>query len=184
LDTDPEQPLAWSRELRARLERHPRSGWRDDPTPGVRFWLEIHDGFRRESEGLVSLLDEHRGGRVAARELAVVSGPRLRGMIARLRGHHEIEDYEYFPAFRSLEPKLVPGFDLLASDHVRLQNHIDDALGTLAEFLAAVESGDAAGKPLWAAGRYVARTGDLCRALTRHLHDEEELIIPLLIERR
>ena len=66
----------------------------------------------------------------AASELAVISAPRLKGMLARLRDHHAIEDFEYFPAFRALEPTLVPGFDALASDHARLQRQVDEALGS------------------------------------------------------
>jgi hypothetical protein len=179
LDAASEQALAWAREVRAQLERHPRAAWRTDPSPTARLWLEIHDGFRRESDGLVALLDEHRGRRAA--ELAVVSGRRLDSLIARLRGHHEIEDFEYFPAFRALEPKLAPGLDMLASDHARLQRLVDAALAARSELLAAVEH-DTAATP-WAIDRYASRTGELCRALGRHLHDEEELVIPLLLER-
>ena len=181
MDAAPDQALAWAREVRAQLQRHPRAAWRTDPSPAARFWLEIHDGFRRESDGLVALLEEHRGRRDAA-ELAIVSGRRLESMIARLRGHHEIEEFEYFPAFRALEPKLAPGLDVLASDHARLQRQVEQALAALSELIAAVEN-DAAATP-WATDRYAARTGELCRALARHLDDEEELIIPLLLERR
>jgi len=103
-------------------------------------------------------------------------------MVAGLRNHHEIEDFEYFPAFRALEPKLAPGIDVLAKDHARLQRHVDDALAALSELLAAAAS-DAKGTPQ-VTDRYAARTDELCRALTRHLDDEEDLIIPLLLERR
>jgi hypothetical protein len=181
LDSASQQAFAWSREVRAQLERHPRASWREDPSPAARFWLEIHDGFRRESGSLVALLDEHRGDRAAAK-LAVVSGRRLESMIARLRGHHEIEDFEYFPAFRALAPKLAPGLDVLAGDHARLHRHVEEALAALCELRAAVES-DAAATP-WATERYGSRIDELCRALARHLDDEEELIIPLLLERR
>jgi hypothetical protein len=168
--------------MRARLERRPRTSWRDDSTHAARFWLEVHDGFRREADGLIGLLDEHRSGRRAAAELAVISAPRLTGMVARLRNHHEIEDFEYFPAFRALEPKLAPGFDVLAGDHARLQRHVDEALAALSELLTAAAN-DTAGTPQ-VADRYAARADELCRTLARHLDDEEDLIIPLLLERR
>jgi hypothetical protein len=181
LDADPEQALVWAREVRPRLERHPRTSWREDPTHAARFWLEIHDGFRRESSGLTALLDEHRAGRRAAAALAVVSAPRLKGLIARLHDHHEIEEFEYFPAFRALEPRLAPAFDVLANDHARLQRHVDAAVAALAELLAAV-SDDAAEMPR-VTDHYASRADELCRALARHLDDEEDLIIPLLLER-
>jgi hypothetical protein len=179
LDSSSEQSLAWFREVRAQLERHPRAAWRQAPSPAARFWLDIHDGFRRESGSLVALLDAHRGDRAA--ELAVISGRRLESMIARLHGHHAVEDFEYFPAFRALAPKLAGGLDLLASDHARLHRRIDEALAALSELLATVEN-NAAATP-WAADRYASRTGELCRTLARHLDDEEDLIIPLLLER-
>ncbi|HUO66945.1 MAG TPA: hemerythrin domain-containing protein [Gammaproteobacteria bacterium] len=182
MDADPEQALVWAREVRVRLERYPRNSWREDATHGARFWLEIHDGFRREAGGLIALADEHRSGRRTAAQLAVVSAPRLNGMIARLRDHHEIEEFEYFPAFRVLEPKLAPGFDVLANDHARLQRHVDETVAALAELLAAVAN-DSAGMPR-VTDHYAARAGELCRALERHLDDEEDLIIPLLLERR
>jgi len=182
LDVDSEQALVWAQEVRARLEHHPRDSWRNDPTHAARFWLEIHDGFRREANGLIALLGEHRRGRRTAAELTVISAPRLTGLVARLRDHHEIEDFEYFPAFRALEPKLAPAFDVLASDHSRLQRHVDEALAALTELLDAVGS-DAAGTPR-VTDRYASRADELCRALARHLDDEEDVIIPQLLERR
>ena len=182
MDADQEQALFWAREVRSGLERHPRTAWREDPTHGARFWLEIHDGFRREADGLIALIDEQRGGRRTAAQLAVVSAPRLNGMIARLRDHHEIEEFEYFPAFRALEPKLTPGFEVLANDHARLQRHVEEAVAALAELLAAV-SNDSAERP-GVTDHYASRAGELCRALECHLDDEEDLVIPLLLERR
>ena len=182
MDVDSEQSLVWAREVRPRLERHPRTSWREDPTHAARFWLEIHDGFRRESDGLIALLDEHRSGRRAAAALAVVSAPRLKGMLARLHDHHQIEEFEYFPAFSALEPKLAPGFGILASDHARLQRRVDEAVAALTELLAAVAN-DAAGTP-GITDHYASRADELCRALACHLDDEEDLVIPLLLERR
>ena len=182
MDVDSERALVWAREVRARLERHPRTSWREDPTHGARFWLEIHGGFRREADGLIALLDEHRSGLRAAATLAVVSAPRLKGMLGRLHDHHEIEEFEYFPAFRALEPKLARGFDILSRDHARLQQRADEAAAALAELLAAVAS-DATGTSA-VTDHYASRADELCRALACHLDDEEDLVIPLLLERR
>ena len=85
-------------------------------------------------------------------------------------------------SFTSAERYFGPGLDVLASDHARLQRLVDEALGARSELLAAVANGDAAATP-WAIDRYASRTGELCRALARHLDDEEELVIPLLLGR-
>ena len=47
--------------------------------------------------------------RSSAAQLAVIAAPRLRGLIAAMHGHHQIEDFHYFPAFRRTEPRLAAG---------------------------------------------------------------------------
>jgi hypothetical protein len=184
LSVDPDQPAAWSAELGRLLERHPRALWSAQTSPTVQFWLEVHDGFRRESVALTMTGEDCREGRVAARDLAVIAAPRLRGMVARLSGHHEIEDYHYFPTFRDAAPRLAPGFDLLANDHALLHDDIAGALGALTELVAAAEASQAGAAAVrHATDRYLRDSERLCRRLVRHLSDEEDLIIPLLLER-
>jgi len=166
------------------LERHPRATWSAQTSPTVQFWLEVHDSFRRECVALAMAGDDGRGGRLTARELAAVSAPRLRAMVGHLHGHHEIEDYHYFPTFREAEPRLAPGFDLLANDHALLHADIARALGALSELVAAADaSAPGAAAAQHAADRYLRESDMLYRRLIRHLGDEEDLIIPLLLER-
>jgi len=147
-------------------------------------WLEVHDEFRRECVALTMAGDDAREGRRAARELAVLAAPRLRGLVAHLHGHHEIEDHHYFPTFRETERRLSAGFDLLARDHVLLREHIERALAALGELVAAADaSGGSAAAARHAVERYVSESDQLYRRLVRHLSDEEDLIIPLLLER-
>jgi hypothetical protein len=183
LSVDPDQPAACSAELAQLLERHPRALWSAQPSPTVRFWLEVHDEFRRECVALTLAGEDWREGRTAARELAVTAGPRLRGMVGRLRGHHEIEDYHYFPTFRAAAPRLAAGFDLLASDHVQLHADIEAAVAALADLLAAADSSPSGEPPVrHSADRYLRLCEQLARRLVRHLSDEEDLIVPLLLE--
>ena len=46
------------------------------------------------------------------RELAIVAAPRLSGLLTDLRGHHQVEDFHYFPVFRRLAPQLTSGMSL------------------------------------------------------------------------
>jgi hypothetical protein len=185
LSADPDQRAAWSAERSVLLERHPRATWSAQTSPTVQFWLEVHDDFRREAVELTMAGDSAREGRLAARELAAFAAPRLRTMIAHLHGHHEIEDYHYFPTFREAERRLAPGFDLLANDHVLLNEDIQRALAALAALVAAADAQGAASASAarHVAERYVSESDRLYRRLVRHLSDEEDLIIPLLLER-
>lgn len=176
----------WAAELLFLLERHPRATWSAQRALGVQFWLDVHDHLRRDCVGLELAADEYRAKRSSAAQLAVIAGPRLRGLIAGVHGHHQIEDFHYFPAFRQAEPRLAPGFDVLESDHSRLARDVDAALGALGELRAAAEHADRLGAAATlelAAERYIASGQTLSRRLWRHLTDEESLVVPLLIER-
>lgn len=182
MSLDLDQRRGWPAELRFLLERHPRTDWLAHRSADVAFWLEIHDSFRHACVSLELLASEFQEGRRTVRDLAVVAAPRLRSMVANLHGHHRTEDFHYFPAFRSREKRLAPGFDCLENDHVDLQNDVNAALAALRELGTAAE-GSSASDAAIAADRYAAASSRLCRRLCRHLGDEEDLVIPLLLER-
>ena len=153
----------WPPELKFLLDRHPRSSWADELSPQAAFWLEVHAHLRRDC---------------AALEAA--------GLVAAMHGHHQIEDFQYFPAFRRDEPRLNSGFERLEAEHAELARAVAAAEGALAELRAAAErAGDSVSSaPAMAAGRFTAVARDLCARLRSHLADEEDLVVPLLIERR
>lgn len=185
LTLDLEQRDGWPADLRILLERYPRASWRDQRSPGAIFWLSIHDRFRHEATELSALADEYRARQIAITDLAVRVAPRLRGMIAHLHGHHEIEDFHYFPSFRETEKRLAPGFDALGRDHEQLQEDIGAALAAADALMMAAHSGERPSAAHSAAAeRYLTASERLFARLLRHLHDEEDLIIPLLIDRR
>jgi hemerythrin-like domain-containing protein len=101
-----------------------------------------------------------------------------------MQGHHQIEDFQYFPAFRRDEPQLAPGFERLEAEHAQLTRDVAAAEAALARLRAAAEpTGDAGGATLAvAADRYIAAARQLCERLGSHLADEEDLVIPLLSE--
>ena len=177
----------WPAELEFLLERHPRASWPGARSASAAFWLDVHERLRRDAAGLDAAGDEYRAGRSSAARLAVVAAPRLRGLVAAIQAHHQIEDFEYFPEFRRAEPRLAAGFDRLEREHATLNRSVDAALAALAELHAAAQH--AAGTPSaatlkLAAQRYVDAAATLSADLLRHLHDEENLVVPLLLELR
>jgi len=176
----------WPGELLFLLERRPRASWPTARSATAAFWLDVHERLRRDATGLDAAGDEYRSGRSSPAQLAVIAAPRLRGLVAAMQGHHQIEDFEYFPEFRRAEPRLAAGFDRLEREHALLGRSIDAALAALAELHAAVERraepATAATLKL-AAQRYVDAAATLSADLLRHLHDEENLVVPLLLER-
>jgi iron-sulfur cluster repair protein YtfE (RIC family) len=175
----------WPAELEFLLERHPRATWPGARSATVAFWLDVHERLRRDAAGLEAAGDEYRRVRSSPAELAVIAAPRLRGLVAAMQGHHQIEDFEYFPEFRRAEPRLAAGFDRLEREHAALNRSVEVALAALAELHAAAErttEPTSAATLTLAAQVYVDAAATLSADLLRHLHDEENLVVPLLLE--
>jgi hemerythrin-like domain-containing protein len=160
---------------------YPRGDWRAHSNFGdlSNFWLQIHDHLREQGGALDQATTDFREGRVDADRYRQVFVPNLNRFLGHLNAHHQIEDYQYFPKFRALDPRMVAGFDLLERDH----RHIHEALLASAEsangFLQAFETGEDAARP--AADAYAVAAERLLTMLRRHLADEEDLIVPAML---
>ena len=179
-----DQRTGWPEELRALLKQYPRDTWSSSSSPMAQFWLEKHDMFRRQCAALESVTDEYRAERVPPHEFAVWIGPRLQNFIAHLHGHHQIEDHHYFPSFRAAQPSLAAGFETLEKDHETLHAGIADVIETVNAFIMTVREPENtnADAQRHAGDRYVESSLLLYRRLARHLDDEEDLIIPVMLD--
>ena len=180
---DIDSRTGWPDELRVLLEKYPRDSWRSRPSPVAQFWLDKHDWFRHQCSALKSAGDDYREGRSDPMTFVTWLAPRLQNFIAHLHGHHQVEDYHYFPAFRAAEQRLAPGFDALAADHELLHGGISDIVATVNAFIEAARAGDATDATRHAGDRYLASSEQMFRRLLRHLNDEEDLIIPVMLDR-
>ena len=167
------------------LKRYPRESWASNGSLDVAFWLEVHRRFRHECAALQGFADDYRQQRLAVRELAIVAAPRLSGLLTDLRGHHQVEDFHYFPVFRRLAPQLTSGIDVLEHDHAELDQDAVAARSALRELRAALADGDSNTSTATtglAAQQFVTAASRLCLRICRHLNDEEDLVMPLLLE--
>ncbi|MEJ0012035.1 MAG: hemerythrin domain-containing protein [Bauldia sp.] len=184
-----ENPLAlttrtgWPQELRFILERYPRETWPDhiNIQGMARFWLDIHASFRRAGAALRGSTDDFREGLVTPDKFRSRYAPRLETFLNHLTGHHQIEDYQMFPIFNAAEPRLMAGFDTLEKDHGVIHAAMDRMADAANAFMQ-IEAGD---KDAMRRGADAyAATGDwLMNLLARHLDDEEDLVIPLILDR-
>jgi iron-sulfur cluster repair protein YtfE (RIC family) len=165
--------------LRVLLETLPRSGWENHPNFDglIRFWLDRHLMFRdvlgRLRQGSALYLDRQTDPRRHAAETARYAG----FLLNELHGHHAIEDHHYFPALIGLDKRLVRGFELLDSDHHALDGHIHRMAETTNAFLGRLGEADER-------DRAAALAAALVRFetfLDRHLTDEEDLVVPVLL---
>lgn len=166
--------------LRVLLADYPREAWDAHPNMSalIRFWLERHLIFR---ELQAKLLAETRGLIDRDRDPAAFAGrlSRLGNMfLGDLHAHHGIEDVHFFPRLQRLDARIASGFDLLEADH----HEIDPRLHALADRANAVPAAVREGAPTAeSAGRLEAELVGLQAFLDRHLTDEEELVVPVIL---
>jgi iron-sulfur cluster repair protein YtfE (RIC family) len=166
--------------LRVLLAEYPREGWESHPnlTGLIRFWLERHLIFRQIQGALLEetrgLIDSNREPREYAERLARLGN----SFLGDLHGHHMIEDVHFFPRLQRLDARIASGFDLLEADH----HEIDPRLHALARranvVLEAIREGEPTAE---GAGRLEAELVRLQGFLDRHLTDEEELVVPVIL---
>ncbi len=172
------QEERWTPDLLVLRERMPRDAWGTLPRGSLpSTWLSMHDSLRDGQQMLERLATHWQLKLIDAATFRDRALPMLRQHLGHLHGHHRLEDTHYFPQFRTIEPRLAKGFDLLESDHAELHTAID-ALEDLTRRLASLDpQGDEANALAQQLAEALHRLGP---AMRQHLLDEEDLVIPLL----
>jgi hemerythrin-like domain-containing protein len=165
------------------LRKYRREQW--SLSPGIdgtaRFWLDRHAMFRELGGMLAGGIDDYREGRRDARQFAAWFVPRLNAFLTNLEGHHHVEDQHYFPMFARAEPRLVRGFDILDGDHHLIHAALEANAEAANALLRAIQGDDDARRR--GADAYADANARLVAMLARHLDDEEDLVIPLILDR-
>ena len=172
-DTSLEHRTQLPEALRVLLESHPRAVWEGHRNFAglVQFWMDRHMMFRR----LLAALQQDAEAAIDRKIAPEVQMSRLSqngGMlVSQLHGHHQIEDHHYFPVLSRMEPSLQRGFAILDRDH-----HAMD--GLLDRFTT---SANALLQGRGAPGPFHAELMSFEAMLHRHLEDEEDLIVPVIL---
>jgi hypothetical protein len=173
----------WPEDLRVLLGRYPREQWDAHANLGdmARFWLSRHAMFRELSDAIEQITAQFRSGQLPPAEFARQFIPRLQFVLDQLNVHHQIEDLHYFPIFRKADARLARGFDVLEQDHHHIHTDMVRTAETASVLLQALP-GDA--DRLHRCGDdYAGASAALLKGLIRHLDDEEDLIVPLILDR-
>ncbi len=166
------------------LKSHPREGWQAHHNLGplTEFWLARHNGFREMGGVLDVALTKFREGEVEAEPFARHFASNLQHFLTGLHHHHIIEDNHYFPVFVEAEKRLLAGFELLENDHEWLDHRIGNMVESANAFFQSLGEGDR-DVILKTAESFGMASDRLLGGLMRHLDDEEDLVVPLILDR-
>lgn len=172
------------KEMRFLLEKYPRDSW--DAHPGfkekTRHWLGAHQMFRRLAERIQldteDVLNNDMGLDDYAGRLSYYGG----NLVGSLHGHHGWEDRSYFPELSAADPRFDAGLELLEQDHADLDKVLDNftRIANRVIKLSALDESQAYDE----AGQLHATSKTIKAFLERHLSDEEELAVPIILHHR
>jgi Hemerythrin HHE cation binding domain len=173
----------WPKDLRVLIACYPREQWAGHANLGAmaRFWLSRHDMFRELAAAIQTVEKQFRAGTRPAADFPRQLVPRLQFLLSQLDAHHQIEDLHYFPIFRAAEARLKRGFDVLEADHHAIHADMAQTADTANALLRALAGQTDALRRC--GDDYATASGALLKGLVRHLDDEEDLIVPLILDR-
>ena len=170
--------------LRKLSKHYPREVWEKHSNFNdlTRFWLSRHVMFReliqrlqQDSQAILANEDNNQGQSNHNHTLSRLTG----FMLSQLHEHHNIEDHHYFPMLIPFDADLRNGFDILDKDHQALDKNIEDLASKTNQLLTALQSGRNIQQ---SAERLLQTQAKFDGFLDRHLSDEEELVIPIILE--
>ncbi|MBL4740234.1 MAG: hemerythrin domain-containing protein [Sneathiella sp.] len=170
--------------MRSLLGQYPRDSWEAHPgfKEKTRHWLDAHQMFRRLAErvrlNIEAFLDHETDADKFARYLSHYGGI----LVGNLHGHHGWEDYSYFPELSAADPKFGAGLEVLEKDHVDLNFVLDSFTHTANRTIKLAKLDEA--QAYEEAGELQGKSEMIEVFLKRHLSDEEELAVPIILHHR
>ena len=171
-------------ELTTLLRDYPRDSWPDHPNfaASIAKWMAAHATFRALGEVIVEdtkrFLDKEMEQDLYLRRI----GRHGNALVHSLHGHHTWEDRKFFPELEAADRRFAAGLEMLEGDHIGLDGVLD-GFTRAGNRMIQLEVLDPSQLPN-EAGRVLEKGRTIRRFLDRHLTDEEDLVVPILLHHR
>lgn len=172
------------RDMRLLLDMHPRESWEAHPgfRDKTRHWLAAHAMFRKLAEqsrrSAEAMIDDEMDVGDFAKRIAFFGGH----LVNNLHGHHGWEDRSFFPELALADPRFERGLDLLEKDHADLDVVLDHFTRHANRAIKLAQLDQTQVRDEAALVQQGARTIEAF--LARHLTDEEDLAVPIILQHR
>lgn len=170
--------------MRLLLREYPRDAWPDHPNfaRSIQNWMGAHGMFRQLGELCRTETELYLDGGRDLQDYAARLGHYGNLLVANLHGHHTWEDRSYFPELLAADRRFGEGLEMLESDHVELDRVLDDftQAGNRTIKLAQLDPGQVRDE----AAKVHQASETIEGFLERHLNDEEDLVVPILLHHK
>lgn len=174
----------WPDEILTLSAGYPREVWDAHPhlRKPTRNWMAAHAGFRRLADVLRDDAEQFLDAKIAADFYGARLARLARMLTVNLHGHHTFEDRSFFPEINAVDPRFGSGLEVLEADHMELDQTLDrfERHARRSLQLAELDPGQLKDE----VGALHKVTEGLQGFLARHLADEEDLIVPIILHHR
>jgi hypothetical protein len=171
-------------EMQSLLRTYPRDAWAAHPGfhEKTRHWLGAHRMFRQLSATVRKDTERYLNGDTDAEDYAGRLSYRGNALVGNLHGHHGWEDHSYFPELSAADPRFDVGLEILEKDHAAMNVVLDSFTRTANRAIQLVQLDESAAHE--EAGKLHGVAQTIEAFLERHLSDEEELAVPIILLHR
>jgi len=166
------------------LDKYPREVWDGNLNLGnwSQFWLGRHELLRELSSSLKYIVHQYKDGMISNNKFIELFPERFNLTLSQLHSHHSVEDNHIFPILYNKSGAFRYGFDLLESDHEIIHNTMDKSLALAKKLMNEIEN-KKNDKFKYTIESFSKENDFLIKLLHNHMIDEEDLIVPLVIDR-
>jgi len=171
-------------DMQALLSDYPRDAWPEHPNfaASIQNWMGAHQMFKQLSDlcknDTESFLNNDLEGDLYVKRLG-----RFGNLLVRnLHGHHTWEDRSFFPEIMKVDDRFDHSINMLECDHEVL----DEVLNAFTNRAnRAIKLATLDPSQLYdEVGQLHAHTAAINRFLNRHLADEEEIVVPIVLHHK
>jgi hypothetical protein len=175
------QRTALPDEMRVLLRDYPRDAWPDHPhfARSIQNWMGAHRMFRQLGGATRSETEAYLSHDSDAHDFAGRLSSYGNLLVRNLHGHHTWEDRSFFPELGAADARFARGLEMLESDHVVLDETLDRFTRASNRVIKLIHLDPAQARD--EAGPLHRIAEEIGGFLERHLGDEEDLAVPILL---
>jgi iron-sulfur cluster repair protein YtfE (RIC family) len=171
-------------EMQSLLRSYPRDTWQAHPgfKEKTRHWLGAHRMFRQLSASIRKDTEAFLDHNQDAQEYGARLSYRGAALVNNLHGHHSWEDHSYFPELSKADPRFDAGLEILEKDHEHLDIVLESFTRNANRTLQLMQLDE---QSAFEEAAKLHQNSQIIEAfLERHLSDEEELAVPIILHHR
>jgi iron-sulfur cluster repair protein YtfE (RIC family) len=163
---------------------YPREAWPDHPhfARSIQNWMGAHSMFRKLSNLTRTTTEAYLEKTCSPDQFSDRLGYYGDLLVRNLHGHHSWEDRSFFPELSRADRRFDAGLETLENDHALLGVTLDNLTRSANRAIKLIQLDEKQAREETA--KVHQHTLDIEALLQRHLNDEEDLVVPIILHHK